>query len=115
MIVGEGASQGLLESAIDRLGIGASVSLPGATNDVLPYYLAARVFVLPSVLEGFPNALVEAMACGGACISSACPGATREILTGGAHGMLVPPQDPDVPPNALDRLTYQPELCPAPE
>lgn len=111
MIVGEGALRGRLEREIDRLGIGASVSLPGATTDILPYYLAARVFVLPSVLEGFPNALIEAMACGCACIASACPGATREILDEGAHGLLVPPQDPDALADALDRLTLDPALC----
>jgi GalNAc-alpha-(1->4)-GalNAc-alpha-(1->3)-diNAcBac-PP-undecaprenol alpha-1,4-N-acetyl-D-galactosaminyltransferase len=111
IIVGEGSLRPELEAAIDRLGLGASVSLVGRSTDVAPYYLAARVFVLPSLLEGFPNALVEAMACGCACIATRCPGATREILDDGAYGVLVPPQDAPALAAALDDLTSDADLC----
>jgi glycosyltransferase involved in cell wall biosynthesis len=53
---------------------------------------AARLFVLPSHYENLPVALLEAMACGCACIATSV-GAVPEVLAGGA-GLSVPPRDP---------------------
>ena len=105
VIVGEGPMRPALELAIQRLDLSQSVTLPGASRDVMPQYLSASVFALPSRLEGFPNALIEAMTCGCACVASVCSGAVTEMLAAGEAGVLVPVGDQDALTVALDRLT----------
>jgi glycosyltransferase involved in cell wall biosynthesis len=82
-----------LEREISELGVGADVSLPGFVDNPLPYMARAGVFVLSSVWEGLPGALIEAMACGCPVISTDCPGGSLEILEDGIHGPLVPVGD----------------------
>ena len=55
----------------------------------------SSVFVLPSLYEGFPNVLVEALACQCSIVATDCPGGSREILDNGAFGELVTTQNPD--------------------
>jgi GalNAc-alpha-(1->4)-GalNAc-alpha-(1->3)-diNAcBac-PP-undecaprenol alpha-1,4-N-acetyl-D-galactosaminyltransferase len=104
-LVGDGSMRSDVTALADRLGVAGSVEMPGSTHDVEAEYLRAAVFVLPSVVEGFPNALLEAMACGCACIATDCPGATGDILARGDAGVLVPVGDPAALGAALDRLT----------
>lgn len=63
-IVGEGEERSKLEALIAEKGLENRVALPGATEDVDAYYANANLFCLPSLWEGFPNALAEAMAHG---------------------------------------------------
>jgi glycosyltransferase involved in cell wall biosynthesis len=70
----------------------------------------ASLFVLPSRFEGYPNALLEALACGLPVIATSCPGGTAEILGNGAHGMLVPPDNVAAMTTALDAMLSAPEL-----
>jgi glycosyltransferase involved in cell wall biosynthesis len=62
------------------------------------------VFALSSIFEGLPGALIQAMACGCRVISTDCPGGSREILEGGALGLLVPPLDPPALAQGILRL-----------
>ena len=57
----------------ESLGIGERVHLPGQISDVPTFIKSARLFVLSSNVEGMPNALMEAMACGTAVVSTDCP------------------------------------------
>jgi glycosyltransferase involved in cell wall biosynthesis len=63
----------------------------------------ANVFVLPSLSEGSPNALLEAMACGLPVVATRV-GGVPEIATDGATALLVPPKDPLSLARAIDRL-----------
>ena len=57
------------------------------------YYGAADIFVLASLREGLPNALMEAMASGMACVSSHLEGVTEDLIEDGVNGLLTPPGD----------------------
>lgn len=62
------------------------------------------MFALPSRREGLPNALLEAMASGAACVASRLPGVTDAMIDDGVSGRLVPPGDVDALAGALDAL-----------
>ncbi len=91
IIVGEGEARGRLEARVDALDLAGDVDMPGFSDN--PFALMARAgcFVLSSRWEGFPNALVEAMACGAPVVATDCPSGPREILGGIAP--LVPVGD----------------------
>lgn len=93
VIHGEGSERGELETRIARLGLVGRVVLPGATNMPIGKLLAADLFVHPARYEGYPNALIEALAAGRCVVATDCPGATREILANGRYGLLVRSED----------------------
>jgi glycosyltransferase involved in cell wall biosynthesis len=76
-----------------ELGVQEDFSLLGYQRNPLPYMTRAAVLVLSSRYEGFPNVLLEAMACGTPVVSTDCPSGPSEILDGGAYGALVPVGD----------------------
>ncbi len=92
-IVGQGPEQESLRALARELGIEAELELPGHVADVQAEYLAASVFVLPSRYEGFPNALIEALASGCRCVAFDCMTGPREIFGRVASGSLVIPED----------------------
>ena len=93
-IVGEGEERGALERQRQTLGLEADVRLLGHQDNPYPWLAAADLFVLSSRVEGLPNVLLEAMACGLPIVATDCPSGPREILADGKWGRLVPPQAP---------------------
>ena len=93
VIIGEGVERDRLLALARELGIAGRVDLPGFQRNPFAWMARARVFVMSSLFEGSPNALVQAMACGTTVVSTDCPGGTREILGGGAWGALTPVGD----------------------
>lgn len=93
IILGEGPLRGELESLAARLGIADDVAMPGFVRNPYSWMSRAAVFVLSSRWEGFPNVLVESMACGTPVVSTDCPSGPSEILENGAWGPLVPMGD----------------------
>lgn len=89
IILGEGELRRPLEQQAEGLGIREHVDLPGFVRNPYAWYRAADLFILPSNREGFPNVLVEAMACGTPVIATDCPGESATILEHGRHGKLV--------------------------
>lgn len=89
-ILGEGSWRARLEAQIAARGLTAEVRLPGFQPEAAAWYRGADVFVLPSLIEGMPNVLLEAMALGVPVISTDCPSGPREILQSGQLGRLVP-------------------------
>jgi glycosyltransferase involved in cell wall biosynthesis len=74
-----------------------------AHDEVAWWMAAGDVFCLPSLSEGLPTVVCEAMACGRAVVATAVDG-TPEIVDDGATGLLVPPRDAQALATALDRL-----------
>jgi len=103
-ILGEGPERGNLEALADSLGVRNHVHLPGWVDRPQSALLEAGVFVLPSRYEGFPNALLEAMACSLPCIACACDSGPAEIIRDGVDGMLIPPENVNAMANALRQL-----------
>ena len=88
----------------------AHVTLPGFVSNPLPWYRHARLFVLPSLNEGMPNALIEAVACGTPALATDCPTGPSEILEGGRCGRLVPPGDAVALADAIADAMDHPEM-----
>jgi glycosyltransferase involved in cell wall biosynthesis len=80
----------------------------GKRDDVADHLRASDLFVLPTRLEGSPNALLEAMASGLACVAGSVPG-TEEIVGGGRLGMLFEPGDATALADAIVDLLADPE------
>ncbi|HZB43974.1 MAG TPA: glycosyltransferase family 4 protein [Pyrinomonadaceae bacterium] len=108
LVVGEDHSRGgenraRLEALIDELGLGGRVRLLGRTEELARLLSSLDVFVSASRSEAFGLAMVEAMACGCAVVSTATEGA-REILEDGATGVVVPVGDPPALAAAVESL-----------
>jgi glycosyltransferase involved in cell wall biosynthesis len=91
--LGEGNHRRRLEDIVTAVDIEEDVFLPGFVKNPYAYLYRSDVFVLSSIYEGFPNVLVEALACGCPIVASNCPGGVEEILCGGDYGELVTPKD----------------------
>jgi glycosyltransferase involved in cell wall biosynthesis len=103
VILGEGKEREALGSLARELGVDADVKLPGFDHNPFRWMKRATVFVLSSIFEGLPGALIQAMACGCRVISTDCPGGSREILEGEPRetGALVPMKDPEAMAKAI--------------
>ena len=109
-IVGEGSLRPVLQQQITDLGLNSRVELPGRTTNIDKELAGADAFVLTSKYEGFPNALLEAMAVGLPCVTFDCPSGPREISMDGQVALLVPLNDGHALSLALERLMLDADL-----
>lgn len=93
LIIGAGPQEGELRVLAEDLGVAEWVIFAGERADGPLLVSIARLYVQPSLFEGTPNALMEAMAAGVPSIASAVDG-VPEIVTDGISGWLVPPCEP---------------------
>ena len=93
VILGEGEERENLTDLAKDLGIYESLLTPGFVDNPYKYMTKANLFVSSSKSEGFPNALIEAMACGTPVVATNCPSGSGEILDNGKYGKLVPVGD----------------------
>ena len=80
VIVGTGDKERYLKRLCRIYGLEGSVQFAGFRKDVAAYFAMAQVFVMSSVVEGFPNSMIEAMACGVPVVSTDSPGGCRDII-----------------------------------
>jgi UDP-glucose:(heptosyl)LPS alpha-1,3-glucosyltransferase len=103
IVVGEDRAQARARALARELGIGERAHFLGGRTDVRPWYGAADAFVLPTLYDPFPNAALEAMACGLPVIVTVQCGAA-ELVSEGANGMVCDALDEDALASALRRL-----------
>lgn len=89
VILGDGPLRKSLEKQIVELGLEDQVIMPGSVNNVDEWLAKASIFAFSSISEGFPNALVEAMAAGLPCVSFDCDAGPRDIIKHNINGLLV--------------------------
>lgn len=92
-ILGEGVDRETFQVAINRHQLQNQVFMPGFQANPIGWYSRADLMALPSTFEGFPNVLMEAMACGTAVLSTDCPFGPSELLDSGRWGQLIPVGD----------------------
>jgi glycosyltransferase involved in cell wall biosynthesis len=109
-LAGEGSRRAALESRTEALGLSARVRFLGQLEDVGPWLTAADLVVLPSLWEGLPLTLLEAMARARPVVASAV-GGIPEAVEDGVHGRLVPPADPEALANALAEMHRKPDAA----
>jgi len=108
VIYGEGPLKDCLQARIAQAGLCERVTLAGATRSPWPELARSDVFVMTSRIEGFPNALLEAMALGLPCAVFDCQSGPREITREGSDALLIPLNDKQELTAALDRLMTDP-------
>jgi glycosyltransferase involved in cell wall biosynthesis len=93
-IVGGGKERERLEALSKSLNLNNRIIFVGTTphSKVWDYLQEATLFVLPSISEGFPRALLEAMACGLPIVATRV-GGTPELIIDNVNGLLVPARD----------------------
>jgi len=108
IILGDGADREDLAALAAELGVSENLDMPGHVDNPYAYFGRAAAFVLSSVWEGFPNVLVEAMACGAPVVSTDCPSGPSEILDGGRYGPLVSVGDAAALAEAIEAVLQAP-------
>ncbi len=107
--LGDGELESELRALTAEHDISDKVMFPGFCEDVFPELLKADVFVLPSLHEGSPNALIEAMGIGMPCIASDV-GGIKDMIENDMNGIRAPSQDPVALADALHRILTETEF-----
>jgi glycosyltransferase involved in cell wall biosynthesis len=110
MFLGEGELEAELHTLVAEYGLSNQVTFPGFCEDVFSVLLTADVFVLPSLHESSPNALIEAMGIGMPCIASDVGGIV-DLIEDNANGVRVPAKDPTSLASALQRVLTAPDFA----
>ena len=108
-IIGDGPLLPALRAQVAQAGLNDVVWLPGARSDVAQLVPEFSVFALPSLAEGTPVSLLEAMACALPVVASNV-GGIPEVVSEQVEGSLVPPQDVEALAQALARYVQSPSL-----
>lgn len=110
-VVGDGSLRDELPETARRLGVADRVQFSGPikSGDMPAVYQNADLFILPSLVEGMPNVILEAMAAGLPVIATQIPG-SEELVLPEKTGLLVPPSAPQALADALQRLIERADL-----
>ena len=108
-LIGDGPERNALEEMGQSMGL--RLEMPGVVphGDLHREYQRADIFVLPSLLEGHPKVLLEAMSCGLPCVASDLP-SLRNVIRDGETGLLVSLR-PEAVSAAIERLVADRKLA----
>lgn len=107
LIVGDGHDEHRLRAKVAKLGLTESIHFAGYHRDMARIYAAIDLLVLPSLSEGLPNVVLEAMAHGRPVVASRV-GGVPELIEDGISGVLVPPSDSPALARAIVTLLLDP-------
>jgi glycosyltransferase involved in cell wall biosynthesis len=110
VLAGDGPERAQLELRARELGLAARVTFLGFRHDMPRLLACADVAVLPSLAEGLPLALLEAMAVGVPLVATRI-GGTSEAVVDEVTGLLVPPRDPPALAAAVERVLADPQAA----
>jgi glycosyltransferase involved in cell wall biosynthesis len=103
LIVGEGDLKDTLESQIRDNGLEGTVKLLGARRDIQKLLAISELYVMPSLFEGLPITLLEAMAAGKPIVATEVDG-IRNVLRNGIEGLIIPPKESEGLAGAISDL-----------
>ena len=109
LVVGSGPLEAELRAMVAEADLSSRIAFIGHVQEVLPYYQAADLFVLPSYLEGMSNSLLEAMALGLAIVATRV-GGNRDAIAHEVNGLLIPPHEVSPLADNIIRLVDDPGL-----
>ncbi len=103
IIAGDGQSRRDIAQLVKEKGLSEEIIMPGYVHNVSDHLKLFDMYVMPSIYEGFPIALVEALSCSLPVIATDIDGC-REAIVNEKTGLLVPKRDPKSLENAISRL-----------
>ncbi len=109
-LAGDGPDEDLLRQQASTLGIAGSVTFSGVVDDVVAFMADIDIVVLPSLWEGMPNVLLEAMAAGRPIVATNLPG-IEEMVQDGTSAVLCEPGREQPLSDAIMRLMDDPGLA----
>ena len=109
-IAGDGWERDALVKKVQDAGLGESIEFLGEVSDVSGVLAKTDIYVQPSLQEGLPNAVLEAMGMGLPIVATRVSG-NEDIVVNEENGLLVPPSDPEALATAIQRLVADPELA----
>ena len=109
LLVGDGPLREELHQQSATLGLDGKVHWVGLQSDVRPYLAAMDVYMMSSIVEGLPIALLEAMSMKCTVVSTAV-GGIPELVTEGTSGFLAPPERPDLLADVVSRVIASPAV-----
>ena len=109
-ILGDGTLRTDLAQLVDRYHLSDRIQMPGFCDDIFSMLSTAHLFVLPSLHESSPNALIEAMAVGLPCIASSV-GGVLDLIDHQENGLLTPPRASGALAEAINDLLTDQELA----
>ena len=99
-VIGDGELRQILEEEAKQLGVAENIIFMGKRANVADLMRSMDLFVLPSLWEGLPTVVMEAMACGTPVLATNISG-TREMIQHGVTGWLAPPENPQMLANEI--------------
>lgn len=110
-IYGSGQCESALKKLAEDLCVSSKVFFRGADLNALEKIANAKCYVLSSVAEGMPNALMEAMAIGMPCVATDCETGPAELIDNNKNGLLVPIRDVDQLSEAMSKMVDDREFA----
>jgi len=108
LFIGDGPLRKKLELQVNQLGLDSIIKFLGFRSDVKEILGVLDIFILPSLFEGLPNVVLEAMACGKPVIATNVSG-IPEIIVDHQTGILIPPKDSNAIVQAIFQMLENPK------